>query len=116
MALDETGPIWTSAGNELFETASVYRDVLLDRGYGFHHWGVATGDFDRDLETYRERGDAVAFTMTLGSGSRLAYIDTRGNLAGMVELIEVNDNVRSGFGNMYRLAREWDGTPLIVGQ
>ncbi len=31
---------------------SVYRETIEKRGYGFHHWGVATADFDRSVKEY----------------------------------------------------------------
>ncbi|MDR2213267.1 MAG: VOC family protein [Pseudomonadales bacterium] len=95
------------------ETPSVYRDTLLKRGYGFHHWGVATDDFDGDLARYKERGIEAAFTMTLGGGYRLAYMDTTEHLDGMIELIEMNEGTRTSFTRMFRTAREWDGKTLI---
>jgi hypothetical protein len=97
------------------DTPSPYRDTLLKRGYGFHHWGVATSNFDRDLARYIERGIEVAFSMTLGSGIRLAYLDTTEHLDGMIELIEINDGVRSSFTRMFRAARSWDGKTLLAG-
>ncbi|MDR0781362.1 MAG: VOC family protein [Pseudomonadales bacterium] len=95
------------------ETPSAYRETFLKRGYGFHHWGVATSNYDRDLARYRERGIEIVFSMTLGSGVRLAYLDTTEHLAGMVELIEINDNVRTSFTRMFRAARAWDGKTLL---
>lgn len=35
---------------------SVYRDITKKRRYGFHHWGVATADFDRDVERIPRMG------------------------------------------------------------
>lgn len=97
------------------DTPSVYKEIEQRRGFGFHHWAVASTDFDRDLQRYADRGSAVAFSMTLASGIRIAYIDTTDHLPGMVELIEVDDGVRSGFTNMFRAAREWDGKTLRAG-
>jgi hypothetical protein len=31
---------------------SVYRETIETRGYGFHHWGIASKDFDADLARY----------------------------------------------------------------
>jgi hypothetical protein len=98
------------------DTPSVYHEVRQARGFGFHHWGVTTENFDRDLQAYLDRGDEAAFTITLGSGSRIAYIDTTAYLPGMVELIEVTDGVRASFGNMHRITRDWDGKTLIYQQ
>jgi hypothetical protein len=95
------------------DTPSVYHETRQKRGFGFHHFGVTTEDFDKDLQAYLDKGDEAAFTITLGGGNRIAYIDTTAYLPGMVELIEVTDGVRAAFGNMHRIARNWDGKTLI---
>lgn len=97
------------------DTPSVYKELEQRSGFGFHHWGVGTRDFDRDLQRYLDRGTEVAFSMTLASGIRLAYLDTTPHLPGMIELIEVDDGVVSGFTNMFRMAQEWDGKTLRAG-
>ncbi|MDR2213269.1 MAG: VOC family protein [Pseudomonadales bacterium] len=96
------------------ETPSVYRDTLLKRGYGFHHWGVATKDMEGDIARYKEQGIEVAFSMTLpGSGHRLVYLDTTEHLDGMIELLQLDDNGRASFTNVFRASREWDGKTLV---
>lgn len=95
------------------DAPSAYKETERSRGFGFHHWGVATDDFDRDLKKYLDRGSAIVFSMTLGSGIKLAYLDT-GNLPGMIELIQINDGVKTSFTNMFRAARDWDGKTLIA--
>ena len=34
------------------DAPSVYREVIERRGYGFHHWGVATWSFDAAVARY----------------------------------------------------------------
>lgn len=96
------------------DTPSVYREIQQRSGFGFHHWAVGSTDFDRDLERYCARGSEVAFSMTLASGIRIAYIDTTPHLPGMVELIEVDEGVRTSFTSMFRRALEWDGKTLLA--
>jgi hypothetical protein len=95
------------------DTPSVYHETREKRGFGFHHFGVTTENFDKDLQAYLDKGDEAAFEITLGGGNRIAYIDTTAYLPGMVELIEVTEGVREAFGNMHRIARNWDGKTLI---
>lgn len=95
-------------------TPSVYKELEQRSGFGFHHWGVGTRDFDRDLQRYLDRGTEVAFSMTLASGIRLAYLDTTPHLPGMIELIEVDDGVVSGFTGMFSAAQAWDGKTLLA--
>ena len=56
------------AGHMMFEliqqrndAPSVYRDTIAKQGYGFHHWGIATWNFDADVERYRASGYELAF-------------------------------------------------------
>jgi len=88
---------------------SVYHDTIHKRGYGFHHWGVATSDFDRDLESYRQRGYELAFFARVPSGGRVAYMDRNNELPGMVELIELGAAFEPIFGRFYATTIGWDG-------
>jgi len=93
----------------LNDEPSVYRDTIQKRGYGFHHWGVATRNFDRDVEQFRASGYETAFYAGVPTGGRVAYMDTTADLPGMVEFIEVNPGFEIGFGNFYRATIGWDG-------
>jgi Glyoxalase/Bleomycin resistance protein/Dioxygenase superfamily len=91
------------------DAPSVYRETIEKRGYGFHHWGIGSRDFDRDVETYRKRGAEMAFFARVPSGGRVAYMDTAAQLPGMVELIELGANFEPMFTGFYRAALAWDG-------
>jgi len=88
---------------------SVYREVIDQRGYGFHHWGVGSKDFDRDVETYRKRGAELALLLRVPTGGRVAYMDTTAQLPGMVELIELGADLEPIFTGFYRATLGWDG-------
>lgn len=91
------------------EAPSVYREAIEKRGYGFHHWGVATWNFDQDLERYRAEGYETAFHLQVPSGGRVAYMDTTAHLPGMVELIELGADFEPTFNRFYRASIGWDG-------
>jgi hypothetical protein len=91
------------------EAPSVYREVLEARGPGFHHWGVATANFDRDMERYSAAGHALAFIARVPSGGRVAYMDTTAQLTGFVELIELGGAFEPVFNSFYRATIGWDG-------
>lgn len=88
---------------------SVYRETIEKRGYGFHHWGVGSKDFDRDVETFQKGGAEVAFFARVPSGGRVAYMDTTTQLPGMVELIELGADFEPMFTGFYRATLGWDG-------
>ena len=89
---------------------SVFLEMVKKRGFGFHHWAVATDAFDREVEEHRSRGCEAAFTARSARGYRIAYMDTTQDLPGMVELIELTPGLEERYANMYRAALDWDGT------
>jgi hypothetical protein len=91
------------------DAPSVYRETIDKRGYGFHHWGVATSNFDREVEQYRTRGYDLAFLAGVPSGGRVAYMDTTADLPGMVEFIELGASFDPIFGRFHRASIGWDG-------
>ncbi|MCW8384132.1 VOC family protein [Streptomyces justiciae] len=84
------------------ELPSVHRDVIVERGYGFHHFGCATTAFDAAVEAMRRKGYEAVFTASVGPDSRVAYFDTRDVLPGMTELIEASPGLDATFTAMYR--------------
>jgi hypothetical protein len=87
----------------------VYREVLEKRGPGFHHFGIATANFDTDLERHRAAGHELAFYLLVPSGGRVAYLDTTRELPGFLELIELGGAFEPVFNTFYRASIGWDG-------
>jgi hypothetical protein len=94
------------------DAPSVYGDTL-GKGYGFHHWGVATSHFDRDVEKYQKKGYELAFSAKVPSGGRIGYFDTKGRLPGMIELLELGADFESTFNRFYRASIGWDGNDPV---
>lgn len=92
---------------------SVYREMLDRTGYGFHHFGVAAVDIDREAARLAAEGYDLAFTAAVPSGGRVAYFDTRGALPGMIELLEADPPLETLFGAMYSAATQWDGADPV---
>jgi hypothetical protein len=91
------------------DAPSVYREWIDRRGYGFHHWGRATTNFDQDVERYQSAGHDLAFIASVPSGGRVAYMDTTQDLPGYVELIELGAGFEAVFSRFYRASIGWDG-------
>jgi hypothetical protein len=100
IALGFAGHLMYELIQPLDELPSVHRDVVLERGYGFHHFGYARPDFDRDVADMRARGYEPVFEASAG-GSRVAYFDTRDMLPGMVEFLEAGPALDAAFTAMY---------------
>ena len=95
------------------DAPSVYRELIDARGYGFHHWGRATDQFDRDVEHYRQAGHEIGFICRVPSGGRVAYMDTTKQLPGFVELIELGGAFEAVFSRFYRASIGWDGAEPV---
>lgn len=96
-----------------WETQSVYTEVQQKRGWGFHHFGVSSANFDADVANYQALGHEMALYGVAGVGARAAYMDTSDVLPGMIELIEMTDRVETFFTMMKNAAEGWDGTDPI---
>lgn len=92
---------------------SVYQETVAKSGYGFHHWAITARDFDAEVEKYQSQGYEVAFTDRSPRGVRIAYVDFRGELPGMLEIIELTDALDAVYAGMYDIARDWDGSAPI---
>lgn len=95
------------------DAPSVYREMIEQRGHGFHHWGVGTWHFDRDVERYRAAGHELAFVAKVPSGGRVGYMDTTAQLPGFVEFIELGGAFEPVFNRFYRASIGWDGQEPI---
>jgi hypothetical protein len=95
------------------ETPSVYRDVITQTGYGFHHWGVSCIAYGAQLDRLKREGKTPAFEDMTAIGTRVAYFDFREELGGFVEYIEMNDAAEARYTQMYSRALVWDGVELI---
>jgi Glyoxalase/Bleomycin resistance protein/Dioxygenase superfamily len=95
------------------DAPSVYRELIDARGYGFHHCGRATGQFDRDVEHYRQAGHEIGFICRVPSGGRVAYMDTTKQLPGFVELIELGGAFEAVFSRFYCASIGWDGAEAV---
>jgi hypothetical protein len=92
---------------------SVYREVIDARGYGFHHWGVATADIETDIQRYEAMGMELAFRAGVPTGGDVAYMDSQGSMPGFVELISTNPLMERAFGGFYGATLSWDGSRPI---
>lgn len=92
---------------------SVYREAIEQRGYGFHHYGVGSRDFDGDIARYEAQGYEVAYRAGVPTGGSVAYLDTHGALPGFVELIELGPGMETAFTAFYAASLSWDGADPV---
>jgi hypothetical protein len=92
---------------------SVYQEAIEGQGYGFHHFGVGTLEYDEDLARHREQGHELVFETWVPTGGRVGYVDTRAELPGYVELIEMDPATDAAFTRFYAQSLAWDGTDPV---
>jgi len=88
---------------------SVYTETYEKRGWGFHHWAIATDHFDEDVNFYHDQGAPMALYGVAAVGARAAYMDTTDTLPGMVELIEITPKTEDFFAMIHEASVGWDG-------
>jgi len=72
------------------------------KGYReFHHWGVSTKTFDRDVARYEAMGHQQAFYGEIAAAS------------GYIELFEVTPEFEKMNYTVYSASRNWDGKTMI---
>lgn len=117
VALGFSGSMMVELIEQHDDTPSVYKEVLDARGYGFHHFGVSTRDFDADCARYVARGYEVAFEAVtpkwLGN-ARVNYLDSRTDLSGMIELCEMTPEFEAATLAIKQPSEHWDGTDLFI--
>lgn len=94
---------------------SVYQEVRDARGWGFHHYavGVDPEGYDDLLKDHVGRGADVVLDAHVGVGARAAYVDTRSELHGMIEVIEMVPAVEELFSGIHAASVNWDGSDPI---
>ena len=109
LALSFSGNMCFEVIQPLDDKPSVYWDVIKKKGYGFHHLGMATTQYEVDVARYKKMGYVLAFEGLTPRGIRFAYFDTTGDLPGMLELIEYNDTQLKFLSLMQQASVNWDG-------
>jgi hypothetical protein len=92
---------------------SVWREGIERRGYGFHHFGVGSLDYDADLARHLEEGHELAYQAWVPTGGRVGYVDTTAELPGYVELIELDAVTDATFTRFHAASLAWDGSDPV---
>lgn len=109
IAMSFSGPMNIELIQANDDHPSVYRELIEKRGYGFHHFGIGTRDFDAAIENYQNDGYELVFRAGVPTGGSVGYMDTLQVLPGFVELIEVGELMEQVFNRFYQASLGWDG-------
>ena len=109
LAMGFAGHMCVELIQPLDDKPSVWREGAERNGWGFHHWGVGSTDYDADLARHLEQGHDLAYEAKVPTGGRVAYVDTTAELPGYIELIEMDDGTDDAFTAWYAAGLTWDG-------
>ena len=109
IAMAFTGSMCVELIQQHDDQPSVYLESISTSGYGFHHCGIGTRNFDSLLAKYVALGHEAVFTDREPGGARIAYLSSADSLSGMTELIELTEGVEAMFERFRRAAVNWDG-------
>jgi hypothetical protein len=88
---------------------SVYKETIDQRGYGFHHLGIAVSDVEAERAAYAKRGYHVAFSAPVPSGGTVYYMSGGAVAPGMVELIPATPGMDEMFTRYWKASLDWKG-------
>ena len=95
------------------DAPSVYRETIERTGYGFHHFGRASDDVDRDIAEMEKQGYVLAFRAGVPTGGDVAYMDGGPERPGFVELISATEGMERAFTRFWQASVGWDGADPI---
>ena len=95
------------------DSPSVYRETIDRTGYGFHHFGRASDDIDRDIAEMEKQGYELAFRAGVPTGGDVAYMDGGPEHPGFVELISATEGMEQAFTGFWQASVGWDGADPI---
>jgi len=84
---------------------SVYKETIDQRGYGFHHLGIAVTDVEAERAAYEKRGNHVVFSAPVASGGTVYYLDGGFGAPGMIELIPATPGMDEMFTRYWKASR-----------
>lgn len=115
IAMGFVGNTWFELIQPLDDNPSVYRETIIARGYGFHHFGIAWRDVEAELPRYLAEGWREAFRAAVPTGGEVVYLEGAPNTdtaaaPGFLELLPATPGMDATFTGFWRAAQNWDGS------
>ncbi len=115
VALGFSGSILVELIEQHNDAPSMFKEARVSGSYGFHHFAISTQAFEADRERYRQRGYDVIFEAAMPGwlgGGRVNYLDSRSELGGMIELVEMTPEFEQCTLELKRPSENWDRSAL----
>lgn len=114
IAMGFAGNTWFELIQPLDDNPSVYRETIMGRGFGFHHFGVAYRDVEAELASYLTNGWREASRAAVPTGGEVVYLEGGSPSApGFLELLPATPGMDATFTGFWRAAQDWDGSNPI---
>jgi hypothetical protein len=114
IAMGFAGNTWFELIQPLDAEPSVYRETIEQRGYGFHHFGIAHEDVEAALPRYLAGGWREAFRAAVPTGGEVVYLEGGDGAApGFLELLPATPGMDATFTRFWQAAQGWDGRDPI---
>lgn len=114
LAMGFTGHMMIELIQPLDDHPSVYSETIEQRGYGYHHVGIAFDDVDAAVRDYAARGWHEAYRAGVPTGGEVVYLDNgTGAAEGFIELLPVTAGMDATFTRFWEAACNWDGSDPV---
>ncbi|MES2700369.1 MAG: VOC family protein [Pseudomonadota bacterium] len=114
LAMGFTGHMMIELIQPLDDHPSVYRETIEQRGFGYHHVGIAFDDVDAAVRDYAARGWHEAYRAGVPTGGEVVYLDNGSGAAeGFIELLPVTAGMDATFTRFWEAACNWDGSDPV---
>lgn len=108
IAIAQAGPLQIELIQPIRQQSAYRLSVPAGSGQGFHHIGIWTENFDKDLAHFNKLGYETINTGQTRS-TRFAYIDARPLLGCMLEIVTKTPLIEQRFKEIATAAEDWQG-------
>jgi hypothetical protein len=113
VALAQAGSVQIELICQKDDNPSAFKDLYAGGREGFHHMGVFTRDYEKDVLYYRNQGFSLASECTAVSGGKFAYVDTSSLFGVMIEIVEESERLKGLYKIVADAAVGWSGKDPI---
>ncbi len=109
IALGQSGSVQIELIEVGPDSPEFYQEHVKQHGFGMHHIGLLTRDFDLEMSDRLLKGERAIFTARTPSGGRVAHMLDPSASPEIVELIEIDDGLNAFFGAVRDASVGWKG-------
>jgi len=96
------------------EAPSAFADALKKNGYGLHHVGLLSENFEKDIAAFESRGLSLLQRNIDVAGVEAAFIDSDNHPGGVIELLRATPELTENLNFLKAVAEQWDGKDSLM--